>query len=166
MTGDWTLRDLEPGDAGWIAMRHGELYWRDEGYDIRFEALVLGLLARFIKGRNPARERAWVAVRDGRRLGCVFCTRPEPDAAQLRMFLVEPEARGTGLADALIDACLLFARDTGAARLRLWTHESHRAAGRLYRRRGFRLLDETPVEAFGQPTVEQRWEIGLRGEGA
>ena len=161
MAYDWTFRDLQPGDAGWIAMRHGELYWRDEGYDIRFEALVLGLLAGFVTERDPATERAWVAVRDATRLGCVFCTRPAPDTAQLRMFLVEPEARGTGLAVALLDACMGFARDTGAARLQLWTHESHRAAGRLYARTGFRIVETKPVEAFGRLTVEQVWEIVL-----
>ena len=161
MAPGWTFRDLEPGDAGWIAMRHGELYWRDEGYDIRFEALVLGLLSRFIETRDAATERAWVAVRDGARLGCVLCTRPAADTAQLRMFLVEPEARGTGLAAALLDACLGFARDTGARRLKLWTHESHRAAGRLYARSGFRLTGTEPAQAFGQPTIEQVWEIDL-----
>ena len=158
---DWAIRDLQPGDAGWIAMRHGELYWRDEGYDIRFEALVLGLLSRFLEKRDQATERAWVAHRADERLGCIFCTRPEPDAAQLRMFLVEPAMRGTGLAPALLDACIGFARETGAARLRLWTHESHRAAGHLYARTGFTLGGTKPVEAFGQPTVEQVWTLDL-----
>ena len=155
------LRDLASGDLGWIVARHGELYARDEGYDMRFEALVAGILARFVETRDPATERGWVAWKDGRRLGCVFCVRPEPDCAQLRLFLVEPEARGTGLAQALLDACLGFARDTGAARLRLWTHESHRAAGRIYARNGFRMTGTEPVEAFGQPTVEQFWERDL-----
>ncbi|MEM7489122.1 MAG: GNAT family N-acetyltransferase [Pseudomonadota bacterium] len=153
------LRDLEPGDAGWIAMRHGELYWRDEGYDIAFEGLVLGLLSDFIANRGPE-ERAWVAVDgDGVRQGCVFCTRPAPETAKLRMFLVEPAMRGTGLAQRLLDAVIAHARATGAAKLVLWTHESHRAAGRLYARNGFALLEETPVVAYGQPTVEQNWEL-------
>ncbi|KIT14578.1 GNAT family N-acetyltransferase [Jannaschia aquimarina] len=159
----WAFRDLEPGDAGWVASRHGALYWSDEGYDIRFEALVLRLLADFIETRGP-QERAWIAVRAQARLGCIFCTRPAPDIAKLRMFLVEPEARGTGLAQALLDHCMAHARETGADRLVLWTHESHRAAGRLYARNGFRLVDQKPVVAWGQPTVEQNWEIGLRGE--
>jgi len=155
------FRDLEPGDAGWVASRHGALYWVDEGYDIRFEALVLGILAEFIETRDLATERAWIAHRGSARLGCIFCTRPAPEAAKLRMFLVEPEMRGTGLASALLDRCLAFARGTGAGKLVLWTHESHRAAGRLYARSGFRLVSERPVDAFGQPTVEQNWEIGL-----
>ncbi|MEM8851017.1 MAG: GNAT family N-acetyltransferase, partial [Pseudomonadota bacterium] len=107
-------------------------------------------------------ERAWVAVdADGTRQGCVFCTRPAPDLAKLRMFLVEPVMRGTGLAQRLLDAVICHARATGAAKLVLWTHESHRAAGRLYARNGFARVNETPVEAFGQPTVEQNWELPL-----
>jgi GNAT superfamily N-acetyltransferase len=161
-----TFRDLVPGDAGWVAMRHGALYHRDEGFGIRFEALVLGLLAEFIETRGP-QERAWIAVdARGRRLGCVFCTRPSPEEAKLRMFLVEPEARGTGLGPALLEAVVEHAKATGAARLVLWTHESHRAAGRLYARRGFQLIDQRPVVAWGQPTAEQNWVLDLEPDDA
>ena len=158
---DVTFRDLEPGDAGWVASRHGELYWTDEGYDIRFEALVLRLLADFVETRGP-QERAWIAVDgNGTRQGCVFCTRPAPETAKLRMFLVEPRMRDTGLARRMLDGLIDHARATGASEVVLWTHESHRAAGRLYARNGFALVDEAPVEAFGQPTVEQNWELAL-----
>lgn len=161
MTDDITFRDLEPGDAGWVAMRHGELYWQHESYDIRFEGLVAGILAAFIDGRGP-KDRAWIAVDgQGLRQGCVFCVWPDAATAKLRMFLVEPSMRGTGLAQRLLDALIAHARENGASRVVLWTHESHRAAGRLYARNGFRLVDETPVEAYGQPTVEQNWELPL-----
>jgi GNAT superfamily N-acetyltransferase len=158
----YDLRDLAPGDPGWVISRHGALYWRDEGYDLRFETLVASVVARFLETRDPVTERGWIAwTRDGRRAGCVFCTRPEPGTAQLRLFLVEPEHRGTGLADRLLDACVAQARRTGATRLRLWTHESHRAAGNLYARRGFALLASEPVDAFGRPAVRQNWELRL-----
>ncbi|TFL17946.1 GNAT family N-acetyltransferase [Jannaschia formosa] len=156
-----TFRDLEPGDPGWVIQRHGELYWRDEGYDLRFEALVARLLSGFIETRTEA-ERAWIAAdADGRRIGCVFCARDTPEDARLRMFLVEPDWRGSGLAPALLGKVVTHARQTGARRLVLWTHESHRAAGRLYARSGFRLLDQKPVVAFGQPTREQNWALDL-----
>ncbi|MBM2574792.1 GNAT family N-acetyltransferase [Jannaschia sp. Os4] len=156
-----TFRDLQPGDAGWVAQRHGALYWAYEGYDIRFEALVLRLLADFVESRTE-HERAWIAVdAEGGRQGCIFTTRPVPGTAKLRMFLVEPAMRGTGLARRMLDLLIDHCRATGAAEVVLWTHESHRAAGRLYARRGFELTSEAPVEAFGQPTVEQTWRLAL-----
>jgi GNAT superfamily N-acetyltransferase len=162
MTDEVTLRDLEIGDAGWLVERHAVLYARDEGFDESFEALVAEILAAYIRTRDPARERAFIAVAEGRRVGSVFCVRSdEPGVAKLRLFLIEPDWRGRGLGRRLLAACLGFAREAGYDRLRLWTHESHRAACALYARSGFRLLDSRPVRSFGQDLVEQSWEIGL-----
>ncbi|MFN3646404.1 MAG: hypothetical protein ACK4S2_07810 [Gemmobacter sp.] len=45
----------------------------------------------------------------------------------------------------------------GYRRMRLWTHESHRAAGRLYARNGFRLDSAQACRSFGQQVVSQIW---------
>jgi GNAT superfamily N-acetyltransferase len=157
-----TLRDLEIGDAGWLIERHAVLYARDDGFDATFEALVAEILAAYIRDRDPALERAFIAVEDGRRLGSIFCVRSgAPCVAKLRLFLIEPEARGRGLGQTLLDACLGFAKEAGYHSLRLWTHESHRAACALYARNGFRLTESRPVRSFGRDLVEQTWEIAL-----
>jgi GNAT superfamily N-acetyltransferase len=157
-----TFRDLEIGDAGWLIERHAVLYARDDGFDATFEALVAEILAAYIRSRDPATERAFIAVEEGRRLGSIFCVQSgDPGIAKLRLFLLEPEARGRGLGQRLLDACLGFARDAGYDRLRLWTHESHRAACALYARNGFRLTESRPVRSFGQDLVEQTWETDL-----
>lgn len=155
------LRDLRPGDAGWITARHGALYAEDEGYDASFEALVAEILAAFLRGRDPARERGWIAERAGTPLGSIFCMRESNDVARLRLFFVERPERGTGLAQRMLDACLDFARAAGYRRMTLWTHESHRAAGRLYARNGFALTATRAARSFGQDTVEQEWERDL-----
>jgi len=157
-----TFRDLEPGDAGWLIERHAVLYTRDEGFDATFEALVAEILAAYIRRHDPATERAFIAVEDGRRLGSVFCVQSgEPGVAKLRLFLLIPEARGRGLGQRLLVACLGFAREAGYDRLRVWTHESHEAACALYARNGFELIASCPVRSFGVDLVEQTWEIGL-----
>jgi DNA-binding MarR family transcriptional regulator/N-acetylglutamate synthase-like GNAT family acetyltransferase len=160
-TGAAALRDLRPGDAGWIIARHGQLYAEDEGFDGTFEALVAEILAGFLRGHDPARERGWIAEREGTRLGSIFCVRESGEVAKLRLFFVERTERGTGLAQEMLDACLAFARAAGYRKMRLWTHESHRAAGRLYARTGFAMTDARPARSFGQDVVEQEWQREL-----
>ncbi|MBM7069204.1 GNAT family N-acetyltransferase [Actibacterium sp. 188UL27-1] len=155
------LRDIEIGDAGWLIMRHGELYADDEGFDWTFEPLVAEILVDFLRNRDHRVERAWIAVRGAQRLGSIFCVRQDAQTAKLRLFLLEPAARGLGLGQRLLDACLDHARDTGFQRLTLWTHKSHQAACALYARNGFTMLAEQAVHSFGCDLIEQRWEIDL-----
>ena len=157
-----TLRPLRPGDAGWIVMRHAELYHAHDGFDARFEALVARIVAEFIERHAPPVERGWIAERpDGTRQGCIFCLRHDARTAKLRLFLVEPSVRGAGLGQRLLEAFLAHARDSGFERVTLWTHESHRAACRLYARNGFACTASRPVRSFGQDLMEQTWERGL-----
>lgn len=155
------LKGLQPGDAGWIVERHGALYAREEGYDQTFEALVAEIMADFLRNADPARERCWIAWGDGRRLGSVFCVSRSATTAQLRLFFLEPEARGLGLGRKMLDACLTFAREKGYRELVLWTHESHAAACRLYERAGFEKLASRPEREFGQNTVVIDYRIDL-----
>ncbi len=157
-----TLRPLRPGDAGWIVMRHAELYHAHDGFDARFEALVARVMADFLAHHAPPAERGWIAEdAAGARQGCIFCVRHDARTAQLRLFLVEPDARGAGLGQRLLDAFLAHACLQGFARATLWTHESHRAACRLYARNGFACIASRPVRSFGQDLVEQTWERAL-----
>lgn len=156
-----TLRGFTAGDADWIVARHGALYAEEEGFDATFPVLVEGIVRDFLAGHDPVRERGWVATRGDDRLGSIFCTDGGDGAARLRMFFVEREARGTGLAQRMVETCLTFARAQGYGRIWLWTHESHRAAGRLYARNGFRLTASVPAQSFGVDVVEQTWERDL-----
>ncbi|SFR55680.1 GNAT family N-acetyltransferase [Litoreibacter janthinus] len=156
-----TMRDLQIGDAGWIAARHGELYAKDEGYDATFEALVMRILADFIDSRDPTNERAFIAEIVGVRLGSVFCVMDDPATARLRMFFLEPFARGSGVASQMLEAVIDHAKAVGASKLVLWTHASHVAACRLYLKRGFILTEQRESHAFGQDTVEQEFELPL-----
>ncbi len=159
---DVTLTGLEIGDAGWLIEQHARIYARDEGFDRTFEAVVARILADFIEGHDPARERAWIAKRGTERLGSIFCVLgPRPGVAKLRLFLLVPEARGQGLGRRLLETCLDFARAAGYRHLQLGTHESHRAACALYRSAGFSCDWSKPVHSFGVDLIEQQWSIDL-----
>ncbi len=77
------LRPPHPGDLGWIVHRHGVLYAAEYGWDARFEALVVGIVVQFVETYNPARERCWIAERDGAVVGAVVLMRHSDDTAKL-----------------------------------------------------------------------------------
>jgi DNA-binding MarR family transcriptional regulator/GNAT superfamily N-acetyltransferase len=156
------IRDLRPGDLGWVIQRHAELYAREYGWDARFEALVARIVADFAESRDPRRERAWIAEVDGVPAGCILCVRRDDDTAQLRLLLVEPRARGLGVGGRLVEACVEFARAAGYAEIILWTQDCLDAARRIYQRAGFELVREAAHTSFGHDLVEQYWALRLR----
>jgi GNAT superfamily N-acetyltransferase len=156
------IRDLgAPGDLGWVVMAHGEQYAAEFGWDTTFEALVARIVADYAADHDPAREGAWIAERDGRRVGCVFCVRKDDETAQLRILLVTPEGRGSGLGRQLVDRTVAFARAAGYRRVVLWTNDPLAAARRIYLERGFRLVDEERHHSFGAELVGQNYVLAL-----
>lgn len=158
---DAILRPFRPDDAPWLVEQHGTLYARDEGFDETFAPLVARILDGFVTDHDPTCEQGWIAENAGERLGSIFCVRLDEQTAKLRLFLLVPKARGSGLGKRLLSTCVTFARDKGYQQMQLWTHESHEAACALYRTTGWQLVDSKPVHSFGVDLVEQSWKIQL-----
>jgi DNA-binding MarR family transcriptional regulator/GNAT superfamily N-acetyltransferase len=155
------LRDPVPGDIGWVVQQHGEIYWREYGWDSRFEALVADIAAQFVRKFQPEWERCWIAELDGERVGAVFVVRKSATTVQLRMLILAPKARGLGLGARLTDECLAFARAKGYRKMVLWTNSCLTAARHIYSQRGFRLVKSEPYEGFGHELVGETWELRL-----
>jgi DNA-binding MarR family transcriptional regulator/GNAT superfamily N-acetyltransferase len=155
------LRSPHNGDYGWVVQRHGALYAMEYGWDESFEALVARIVADYVDHRDPQREAAWIAELDGEPVGCVFCVRKEEKVAQLRLLLVEPDARGHGVGTRLVNQCLRFASRAGYDEMMLWTNDVLDAARRIYERAGFELREEEPHHSFGHDLVAQTWRRSL-----
>jgi GNAT superfamily N-acetyltransferase len=162
MDGEIIIRQLEePGDLGWVVMAHGELYFREFGWDTSMEALIARIVADYAAEHDPRREAAWIAELDGRRVGCVFCVAGDRETARLRLLLVEDDARGRGLGGRLVDECLAFARRAGYSGMTLWTNHPLEAARRIYLSRGFTLVKAEPHHSFGVDLIGQTYELDL-----
>ncbi|MFI8952366.1 GNAT family N-acetyltransferase [Streptomyces sp. NPDC053750] len=151
-----------PGDLGWVVMAHGENYHRQFGWDTDFEALVAKIVADYGVKHDPAREAAWIAELDGRRVGCVFLVGgDQPRVAKLRILLVTPEGRGLRLGTRLVAECLAFAREAGYGQVTLWTNDVLESARRIYQSFGFVLVDEERHHSFGHDLVGQNWTLDM-----
>jgi GNAT superfamily N-acetyltransferase len=155
------IRTHGPGDLGWIAQMHGEIY-AAMGYSPRFEALVTELAGRFLRDHDPRYERCWIAELDGKRAGGVMLVRLSDEVGKLRLLIVSPHARNHGIGTALVKECVDFARAAGYKRVTLWTHQNLKAARRLYEAAGFRLSkSEQATEGFGLDLVDEYWDLDL-----
>jgi len=78
-----------------------------------------------------------------------------PGSWQLVAMWVDPRARGTGVADQLVDAVARQARAEGAPALTLWVTEVNERARAFYVRLGFR---PTGVRELVRPDEPDHWE--------
>lgn len=157
----FTLRQHRAGDMGWIVSRQSALYVEEYGWNTEYEALAAEIVAQFLKTYDPARERCWIAERDGIPIGAVMIVRQSDAVARLRLLHVERSARGLGIGRRLVDECVRFSRAAGYATITLWTQANLLAARRLYEEAGFRCVAKEPHHRFGKDLIAETWELGL-----
>lgn len=151
------LRFIRVQDRDWLVERHMEIYGMECGFDHSFGLLVGQIVDAFLAEHDPTCEAGWIAEHEGKPLGSIFCVRLDEDTAQLRLFFLEPDARGQGLGRRMLDTCMGFARDCGYVGMRLWTHRSHQSACALYRLAGWQQVASEPKVSFGQQEVVETY---------
>lgn len=172
------LRAPRPGDLGWIVCRHGAVYAEEFGWNADFERWVARIIADYADlragdqadgqpgDRSADRERsaAWIADVDGANAGSVLCVPDTPgdsETARLRVLLVEPWARGSGIGRRLVDEVLRFARAVGYRRITLSTYDVLSSARRIYQGAGFTLVRQERERSFGKELTAQEWRRDL-----
>ncbi len=158
----YILRSHQPGDMGWVVHRHGVIYAQEYGYDEGFEALVAEIVAEFIQGFDPRRERCWIAEKEDEIVGSVFLVKKSKTVSKLRLLLVEPSARGLGIGQRLVGECVRFARQVGYKKVVLWTQSELKGARHIYQQAGFQLGQEKPHQSWGRDDlVSETWQLKL-----
>lgn len=157
----YLLRPHRPGDMGWIVHRHGLLYAQEYGWNEQFEALVAKIAGEFLEKFDARLERCWIAEMDGEIVGSVLLVKKSKAVAKLRLLLVEPRARGLGIGSRLTEECIRFARQVGYSKITLWTNSVLLSARHIYKKAGFRMVQEEPHHSFGHDLVSETWELVL-----
>jgi DNA-binding MarR family transcriptional regulator/GNAT superfamily N-acetyltransferase len=160
----FSLRTFRPGDMGLIAARQSMLYRETYGWGPGIEVNIGEVTAAFLRDLKPGREQCWVAEVDGVMAGSIFLTDDGGGLSRLRLLYVEPFARGLGIGDTLVAACIAFARDVGFDAIWLWTHTILDSARRIYAAHGFQIADVHMHEEFGEPIQGENWRLALRDD--
>lgn len=109
-----------------------------DGLDAGYGAFLVSLL-------DDPESFVAVAEQDGCVVGYVYAALEPHSWEELREaagfihdVVVDPEARGRGIATRLVEAAPAWLHEHGAPRIVLWTAEANPAAQRLFARLGFR----------------------------
>jgi GNAT superfamily N-acetyltransferase len=160
-TRDFTLRTFRPGDMGLIVSRQAILYTQAYGWNENLEINESDVTSAFLKNFKPKREQCWIAEVAGTMAGSVILTDEGDGLSRLRLLYVEPPFQGRGIGDALVSACLAFARSVGYTRMTLWTHSILEGARRIYARHGFEMVSSEPHDLFGPVLTGEIWDVQL-----
>ncbi|MGA2392904.1 MAG: GNAT family N-acetyltransferase [Candidatus Lustribacter sp.] len=162
-SGEIVLRDPVVGDYGWVIERHGVLYGNEYGFDAHMEGYVAEVIAAYVAGFQPERDRCWIAERHGARCGSIFAVHDDADStvARLRLLLLEPSARGHGLGRRLVRECIAFARAAGYRKMVLWTHSILTTARAIYASEGFVMTATESNDLWGPHLTSETWELNL-----
>ena len=152
---------FKPGDIGYITYLHGTLYAAEYGLDHTFEGYVAAGLGQFANTYTSDHDYFAVAELDGTIVGSVAIVGQPDRTAQLRWFLVHPDARGHGLGTGLLREAVDFCRQRNYKSVFLWTISELKTAARLYRDAGFQLTEQNTHEIWGAVRTEEKYEFGL-----
>jgi len=156
MQGITVRHEITGEDIRLIVDRHRLLYEKEFGFDPTFGDYV----AKTLQGKI---DRVWIAEQNGTFAGCIGVVEADVHTAQLRWFLVEPEARGSGLGKALMEVLIHYCEGKGYENIYLWTVNKLPAAKAVYERFGFALAEQKSEDLlWGQKLIEERWDLSLK----
>ncbi|NDI33203.1 GNAT family N-acetyltransferase [Chengkuizengella sediminis] len=140
------IRTFRLEDVDYIINSHFRIYNREFNYDLSFRDFIGDSVKGFIKRANN-KENIWILEIQGKQNGSIGIKEINDDTAQLGLFLVEPNVRGTGYGQQLVQTAIGFCKELSFKNIILWTNSELTSARRIYEGNGFE-LKETRIQTL------------------
>lgn len=156
------IRPFNNNDIDYIISRQINLYKVEYGFDTdTWKAYVADGVHQLVNQFDPDKDIIYILEANGNVSGCIAITHVENDTAQLRFFFIESTLRGLGAGNKLMDMVISFCKEKKYKRIILWTFSKLAAARHLYGKYGFQMADTHENTEWGEPILEERWDLDL-----
>ncbi|KQY84002.1 hypothetical protein ASD24_09390 [Paenibacillus sp. Root52] len=155
------IRTFEQKDLQYVIEAHIRIYRNEYNYDHSFAIFIEESVREFSRTCRPKKEMIWIVDLDGVATGCIGLVELNEHTAQLRWFLIEPDARNEGWGRQLVEHAIQFAREQDYASILLWTNQDLTGARRLYQSFGFHVAETKRQFLSGQELTEEKWVLPL-----
>jgi len=157
------LRSLADAPYAFGSTLAAEEAWRPEIWMARLTAAAVSGRDCPLVAETAAPDQATGPEADRAMLGLVYakCDAEEAGVVNLFQMWVAPEARGRGVAAALLQDAIGWARSIGARVVRLGVLDGNGAAARLYARAGFRDVGAPFPVRPGSAVLEQTMQLDI-----
>ncbi|WP_025679557.1 bifunctional helix-turn-helix transcriptional regulator/GNAT family N-acetyltransferase [Paenibacillus polymyxa] len=153
--------ELKPGDVGMLIHMHGWIYAKECGYNLFFEGYVCKTFYDLLQTYSSDKDRFWLAEANGEIIGSIAIISHSNEKAQLRWFMLHPDARGMGLGKKLLHEAISYCKERGYQFIFLETTEDQKTAIGMYVKAGFQKISEQENESWGKRHIEQTYELNL-----
>lgn len=157
-----TIRDFVEDDIDYVISRHQNFYKEQYGFSSVFCSYVEKGVHHFAQHYDSKNECMLIPEMNGKPVGSIVIVKANDETAQLRYFLLEPETRGKGLGNKLVDTALDFCREKGYKHVFLETVSFLETARHIYSSKGFTLTQSHENTLWAKDILEEeRWDLDL-----
>jgi GNAT superfamily N-acetyltransferase len=156
------IRSFRETDVDFVISRQLSLYASEYGFTSEtWISYLTGGVHDFVNRFDSKRDCMYILEKNNVPSGCIAITHVDEATAQLRFYFLEPAMRGQGAGRKLFDRAIDFCREKKYEHVVLWTFSTLAAARHLYAGRGFQMRDTHVNNDWGEPVLEERWELKL-----
>ncbi|MDR0778500.1 MAG: diphthine--ammonia ligase [Methanomassiliicoccaceae archaeon] len=157
------IRQFTNDDIDYMISRQINYFEEEYGFDKdAWKTYIADGVHELVNRFDPEKDVIFILESSGHVSGCIAVTHREDHTAQMRYLFVEPAIRGSGAGNELIGSAIDFCRERRYEHIFLWTFSELAAARHLYEKNGFKITDTHENKEWGEPILEERWDLHLK----